>query len=445
MFKFLSAFILMAFFGDIGQAAISESAPSCSTALVEHRQPKYTIRLHPLMEAFLRGDPTRDNILHPVPLQQRPYLFRIECVPGPNGIPKHFYVWGTCHNFPIEATLHPRMLRQLLSSCSHIIGEMIPEESSESKIYARNIQKFRERGLMLEGAAKEAFIHQLAATDISYLTDYEWSEFKDSKIEEKANTYVRSISPLSECAVLRMHDLFIKKKKRELQLEREFILDSVRIQVDSWAECLPKPVKNKILHLLGRNFDLNTLHPTIVHFLHDNKLQGFAQKSRGLDLMIRRCFADCDGNQENVYGLETTQNRLDTGFLDHLTEAVTSETRHGFQEKVNKLAVMKTKPNVEDASEHVFTWNSFFVEYHAGVKRISKNNDSNAAGRDRAWVPVYMPRIQEYVENYSPQPFLMYVGQGHLYYMLQTLGQQPDLIKRITRYDATRGWVGSWS
>ena len=137
MFKFLSAFILMAFFGDIGQAAISESAPSCSTALVEHRQPKYTIRLHPLMEAFLRGDPTRDNILHPVPLQDRPYLFRVDCVPGRFGTPKHFYVWGTRHDFPIQATLHPSMLRQLLSSCNHIIGESKSEKLNNTAIYAR--------------------------------------------------------------------------------------------------------------------------------------------------------------------------------------------------------------------------------------------------------------------------------------------------------------------
>ena len=287
MFNFLSAFVLMVFFSDIGQAS-SFGAPDASTALVEHRQPKYTIRLHPLMEAFLRGDPTRDNILRPVPLQDRPYLFRVDCVPGRFGTPKHFYVWGTRHDFPIQATLHPSMLRQLLSRCSHIIGEMRPGESSESKTFARNIQIFRERGLMLEGEAKEAFIRQLAATDISYLTDYEWSKFKDSKIEEEADTHVKGIpSSLSAPTTLRMLGLFIQKKKTELQLEKEFILDSTRILVDSWAEVLPQHVKDRILHLLGRNFDLNTLHPTVVHFLHDSKLKGIAWE-RGVDTMIVR-------------------------------------------------------------------------------------------------------------------------------------------------------------
>ena len=157
--------------------------------------------------------------------------------------------------------------------------------------------------------------------------------------------------------------------------------------------------------------------------------------------MIVRYFLCFGGSWENIDGLETTQNRLDTGFVDHLTEAVTSETRHGFQEKVNKLAAMKIRPDIADASDHAFTWSSFAAEYHKGNFRISENNAAIGAGRDRAWVPVYMPRIQEYVENYSPQPFLMFVGGAHLYYMLATLTQRPDLIEDITRYDATRGWV----
>ena len=393
------------------------------------------------MEAFLRGDPTRDNILHPVPLQDRPYLFRVDCVPGRFGTPKHFYVWGTRHDFPIQATLHPSMLRQLLSSCNHIIGESKSEKLNNTAIYARIIQMFRERGLMLEGAAKEAFITQLAAEPISFLTDYDWSTFKDSKIEEEADTHVKGIpSSLSAPTTLSMRNLFIEKKKRELQLEREFILDSVRIQVDSWAECLPPYAKARILHLLGKDFDLNTLHPTIVSYLCRNGLRDFRDQ-RGLDSMIKQYFLWLGGGLENMAGLETTQNKMDNGILDDLANQCARETLYGFQHKIKQLSEMKKKPDLADASNHVFRWDSVNIGYHKGIERISEENRVSTAGRDRAWVPVYMPRIQEYVENRSSRPFLMFVGGAHLYYMLATLAQRPSLIKGITRYDATRGWV----
>ncbi len=367
--------------------------------------------------------PLADHRLSPVPFQDNPQLYKVTCV-SPNS--REFYVWLTRHDFPIEATIPPHRINEILKECSFFLQELVPNGRNEESISPHVLKQY---GLLF---TSEAEVERLTKT---FREERERIYYNGLTPQGKARRVYRKL-PFDTAAY---EAKWVVKAKIKIEKETQEYSDKLREKTSRWFDNLPKEAQEFIKDSFrSRKFDFNTIHPTVLYEVVCAKVSSYHHEHHGLDRALQRRFLGFGRSFDAIHGLEEVCDRYTPAKMEQLSAAVRSDNSffHGYRLDYLRNVI----EHVTEAKKGYFKWCPVSIAYHGG--RPTVGTDPTVKARDVMWVPRYLQFIRDFINsNFHADRFFMCVGAAHGEHLFATLKQHPDLINRISRYNAEKGWV----